>query len=308
MKNERLKTGAVSLLLFFLAIIYYSCNSKKDEQIEAASGAPVKFVNPLTTKMIDYLQLNANTVYLKKEIVRAGFQGYIQKIFKNIGDEVKQGEVLLLLQTKESFAMDNITDKTVEGTKSSVQIKAKSNGILTQLNYHSGDYISEGEQIAVMANPNSLKVTLNVPYQNSSEIKIGQTCNLILPGGRSLVGKITSSIPSMDAESQTQTYLITCNELVVLPENLNLTVKIPIHTINSATVLNKTCVLSNENLDQFWIMKLINDSTAVRMNVMKGIENDSLIQILSPKLNIKDEIISEGGYGLTDTAKIIIVR
>jgi hypothetical protein len=55
-------------------------------------------------------------------------------------------------------------------------------------------------------------------------------------------------------------------------------------------------------------MKLVNDTTAIRIDVNRGIETDSLFQILSPKLNLSDMIISSGSYGLPDTAKVEIVK
>ncbi len=308
MKKIKHRIIWVSLQTILLSLAFYSCNSNTEEQKEANTGTPVKTVNPFTTTMTKYLQLNANTVYLKKENVRAAFQGYIKKIFKNIGDKIEQNEVLLAMQTRESYAMDNSANKPIEVNKTSVLLKAQSNGILTRLYFHEGDFVSEGEQIAEISNPGSLAVMLNVPYQNSSDIKIGQNCILLLLGGKKANGKITSSIPSVDAASQTQTFLISRIELLNLPENLNLAVQIPVSTINNATVINKNCILSNENLDEFWIMKLADDNTAVRTNIKKGIENDSLVQVISPALNLKDEIISEGGYGLPDTAKVIIER
>ena len=57
-------------------------------------------------------------------------------------------------------------------------------------------------------------------------------------------------------------------------------------------------------MNKFWILKLINDTTAVRIYIEKGIENDSLIQILNPELSLTDRIISDGGFGLPDTAKV----
>jgi hypothetical protein len=53
-------------------------------------------------------------------------------------------------------------------------------------------------------------------------------------------------------------------------------------------------------------MKLINDSTAIKIPVVKGIESDSLIQIIQPKLKMNDRVIVEGAYGLPDTAKIMV--
>jgi hypothetical protein len=55
-------------------------------------------------------------------------------------------------------------------------------------------------------------------------------------------------------------------------------------------------------------MKLINDSTAVRVDIQKGIENDSLIQIIKPQFNLYDRIIFDGAYGLPDTANVVITQ
>jgi hypothetical protein len=55
-------------------------------------------------------------------------------------------------------------------------------------------------------------------------------------------------------------------------------------------------------------MKLVNDTTAVRVNITKGIEEDSLVQILDPKFKLTDNIILDGAYGLPDTAKVLLTR
>jgi multidrug efflux pump subunit AcrA (membrane-fusion protein) len=96
------------------------------------------------------------------------------------------------------------------------------------------------------------------------------------------------------------------NHLESLPENLNVNARIPLRTIKDAIVLPKTAVLSNETLDQFWIMKLIDDQTAVRVDINKGIENDSLVQIIKPELSLTDRIVTEGAFGMPDTSKVVI--
>ena len=151
----------------------------------------MEITNPAVMDLKDYLKLNANTIFLNKEIVRASFQGYIEKIYKNIGDEISPGDVLFQVKTKESAAADsmqiNIGDKIFTG---SVLIKAKTKGILTELNYHNGDLISDGEQIAVVSNPSSLRIRLNVPFEDAQKINIGQNCEINLPGGEKLKGII----------------------------------------------------------------------------------------------------------------------
>ena len=53
-------------------------------------------------------------------------------------------------------------------------------------------------------------------------------------------------------------------------------------------------------------MKLIDSTTAVKVPVQKGIETNSSVEILSPPLSAKDQILITGNYGLTDTAKVSV--
>ncbi len=70
--------------------------------------------------------------------------------------------------------------------------------------------------------------------------------------------------------------------------------------------LPKTAVMTNETMDQFWVMKLIDDQTAVRVDITKGAENDSLVQIKAPKLSLDNRIVLQGAFGMPDTAKVLI--
>lgn len=298
-------------IIFFISlsifIFFTSCSGDKKNDLSVASGTPVKIANPTVTSLTDYMSFNANTIFLKKEIVRSTFQGFIQKTYKNIGDYVKTGDVIFQIITKEAYATDSLriklSNETFSGT---VFLKAKTNGILTELNYNTGDFVSDGEQLAVISNPSSLAVLLNVPYQHVSKIKINSSCILILPNGKKINGTISKSLPSVDPISQTQTFLVHFSDGKNFPANLNLEIKIPVNVVKNAIVLPKSAVQSNETLDHFWIMKLINDTTAINLPIKKGIESDTLIQIIEPKLEMTDRIIVDGAYGLPDSAKVVV--
>ena len=64
--------------------------------------------------------------------------------------------------------------------------------------------------------------------------------------------------------------------------------------------------MTNEKQTDFWLMKIEHDSIAVRVPIEKGIENDSVIEILSAHVNLHDLIISEGAYGLPDSSLVKI--
>ena len=59
----------------------------------------------------------------------------------------------------------------------------------------------------------------------------------------------------------------------------------PVSVVKGATTLPKTTMQISETLVSFWIMKLMNESTFVKVLVKKGLEKDSLVQILKPNLN-----------------------
>jgi hypothetical protein len=79
-------------------------------------------------------------------------------------------------------------------------------------------------------------------------------------------------------------------------------------TRTNAQVLPRAALLGNETQTEFWVMKVMNDSIAVKVPVKKGIENINEIEITDPQFLPDDKILLTGNYGLRDTAAIIINR
>ena len=57
-----------------------------------------------------------------------------------------------------------------------------------------------------------------------------------------------------------------------------------------------------------WVLKLVDDSTAVRVPIEVGNSNASEIEIKSTALSPQDRIILTGGYGLEDGAKVVVTK
>jgi hypothetical protein len=70
----------------------------------------------------------------------------------------------------------------------------------------------------------------------------------------------------------------------------------------------KAALLTDETQSEFWIMKMIDDHTAIKVPVKKGIETADRIEILSPVLTERDRVLISGNYGLEDTAKVKIIQ
>ena len=73
-------------------------------------------------------------------------------------------------------------------------------------------------------------------------------------------------------------------------------------------LVSKSSLMTDETQSEFWVMKINAGDTAVKIPVTKGIENDSIAEIISSGLKVNDLIISEGAYGLPDSTIVSIVK
>ena len=110
----------------------------------------------------------------------------------------------------------------------------------------------------------------------------------------------------MPADS-TQNVILTVNDKS-LPVNLIAKVKIEKNARANAVSLPRQSVLSDETQTNFWVMKVIDSTTAVKVPVTKGMEINDWVEILSPAFSVSDHFLLTGNFGLSDTAKIKIIQ
>jgi multidrug efflux pump subunit AcrA (membrane-fusion protein) len=113
-------------------------------------------------------------------------------------------------------------------------------------------------------------------------------------------------MPSVDSISQSQSVLIKLPPGKMIPQNLIAKVRIIKMDKENAASLPRQAVLSDETQTSFWVMKMIDSVTAVKVPITKGIETGSRIEILNPRFGRGDQIVLTGNYGLADTAHVKI--
>jgi hypothetical protein len=176
--------------------------------------------------------------------------------------------------------------------------------MIISINHPKGDFVLEGEPWGTISVPSSLVFLLDAPYETTPYIKINSSCEIILPDGSSIPAKISSRLPSMSEGPQTQQFIVQPLTNKDIPENLIAKIRIERKTVPAATTLPKSCILSDEVMQHFWVMKLINDTTAVRVNVVPGLIEGNIIQITDPVFTMSDLFLSSGNYGLPDTVTV----
>ena len=295
-----------------VAITLSSCSSSAPGTTADTPSpvTPVQITHVSDSSLAEYVELSATSAYLEKSFVKANINGYIEKANAQTGQKVCSGQNLFTLITKEARSIGNTINKLDPGFKFSgiSNIRAEQGGIIVQVNHQKGDYVQDGEALATISNRNSLVFLLDLPYELNQIIKQNGNLNVLLPDGTSLTGSVSGTMPAVDSLAQTQRYIIKVPIGKDIPEGLIAKVKLSKLSHPNAQVLPKSAVLANETEDEFWVMKLINDSTAVKVNVRKGIENSITTEVLSPKFSTMDRIIASGNYGIADTAKVKIQK
>ena len=296
------------ILLIPLLYLMTGCGNRQETgEKEIQVKVPVTVENIHIADVSDYLELNATSSFLVKSIIKSPVAGYIEDLRITQGEKVMKNQLLFKVRTKESAALqnDSLNPYSLSGV---ITLKSNLDGIILSLDHPRGDFIQEGDQLATIAAPSSFVYILDVPYESVSYMKLASSCEISLPDGHTMNGRIFSRLPSITPGSQTQRYIIHPAETQNMPENLIAKIKIIKHIIPKAVLLNKSCILADEVMQHFWVMKMVSDSVAVKVPVTTGLTNGNDIQITSPSFSPSDSFLSSGNYGLGDTVKVTVTK
>jgi multidrug efflux pump subunit AcrA (membrane-fusion protein) len=300
----------VILLLFCMAYTFSACNnSGNNVETAIVARTPVTVVEPVSKNMYETVDFMAVTTYLVKNTLRSSVTGIIENVAAAPGENIGKGKLLFTLKTLEASALQNsLQADSSLGFKGIIKIYSPKDGIISSITHYGSDFVQEGDELAVISDPQSLVFLLEVPFEMTGYIEKNKACTIKLTDNRTLKGKIRDRLPEMNIQNQTVSYVITSETPVRLPQNLIATIEIVKGIRSDAVVLPKEAILGNETQTDFWVMKLINDSTAIKIPVVLGIENSDEVEIIEPVFLPTDRILATGNYGLADTAAVTVNR
>lgn len=294
-------------LLPFIILVSFCHNRKEQGVIDLKARTPVTVTTPVQKDLTETVEFPAVSSYLVKNIIRSATSGIIESVSISPGDYVAEGSLLFTLKTREAAALQNASmADTSLVFKGIIKIHSPKEGVISSLLHQTGDFVQEGDELAIISDSRSLVFILEVPFEMKGDVDKSRDCTLRLPDSTLITGIIKRRLPEMNTGNQTVSYIVQPVSSHNLPQNLIASAILNKSVVKEAQVLPKEAVLGNETQTEFWIMKVINDSTAVRIPVKKGIENKKEVEILSPRLIAGDRILRTGNYGLPDTASITI--
>jgi len=302
-----MKKNNLFILLACLFTGIISCSEQSDSGKEELPLPSVKTTFVCKGDIQSLLSFTGKVVYLKKNQLVSPISGYIVGCNVKFGDVVKRNDVLFEIQTKERKALENTT--TNPTNLGVLQVKSPSAGYVNELNVNgTGAYISEGASLCKLIENNDLTVQANIPFEYRRFLKIGSSCKVLLSDHTIMDGHVYELVPIISESAQTQNVLIKLASNTKLPENLNLTVQFVDEKHQQSNLVPKAAVMTDEKQGEFWLMKIVDKGMAVKVPIQKGIENDSVVEVISPSLSTKDIIIIEGAYGLPDSTVVKVVN
>jgi hypothetical protein len=302
MKNKT-STIAIGLLTIFA-----SCTSPEtNTETVRNSKAQVKTVSIKMGSIPDNLVLSGKTTYLNKTNITSPITGYVSEVNVKPGSHIHKGEVLFKIMTQEAFMLKS-NDSLMSNFRPIV-VHSPVSGIVNQLNVVKNSvFIDKNSALCSIVDINDLQVKAEVPFEYRKLAEPGKHCLVRLPDGIEHRAVFYNILPEMNIQSQTMKVLVQIESQSLIPENMIVQVLINKNDQTEKQILPKSCILSDELMKGFWVMKMINDSMAVKTIVKIGKQNHEEAEIIFPAFNNNDRIISRGGYGLADTSFVEIVN
>lgn len=283
----------------------FSCRTSSAPEKEQLPVVSVKAKPVFQSDIENEISFNGRTVYLKKTEVVSPIAGYIVSVNVKFGQEVHKGEVLFEIGTRERKALES--DSSSSGEIGIVKVMSVTGGLVNDLSIHGqGGFVAEGGILCNIADSKDLMVEANIPFEYNSIPVENKKCKIYLPDNTSFNGTVIRILPTVDEANQTQTILIRPETGRQIPERLNLKVRFVRERHSGSLLVTKSSLMANETQSEFWVMRINDGNMAVKIPVKKGLENDTIVEIISPVLKVNDMIICEGSYGLPDSTLIRI--
>lgn len=299
----RLSQGAIGCLLMA------ACTSARpDSESKQEAKSDVEVISPVIRPATNHVRFQGVTRFMQTNDIRSQLTGIVLRVNCTPGQNITLHQALFVIQPQEAAALERSHLSNEINSSLTDTVYAHLKGQIKSVNVQGGDFVQAGDILANCVRSSSMKVIAYVPVEQISVIGKTKDCQILLPDGTLIGGRVSGTLPEAEAQNQTMAYIIESKENISLSENINVTLQFTTTQIQDALLVPASAVMGNEEQTAFWVMKLTNDSTCVKVPVQKGSMSDSLVQLVASGLTINDLIVSQGAYGLADSARVKVTN
>ncbi len=337
-----MKTNQLFKLLPLLGLgILVSCGGNKEEKKQEAEKVKI---TATTAQLQDVERLATYTANVKAEVINQitpSIPGRIEKIFVEVGDRVKKGQLLVQMEShslqqqnvqlanlqkdyqryEELLKVGGIAQQQVDQIKTQIDVlksaidnleentklRSPIDGIITDRNYDNGD-VYTAKPILTVQQLNPLKAIINVSESNFTQVKLGMPVDIKLDvyGDELFSGKVSLVYPTVDESTHTFGVEVAIN-------NTNMRVRPGMYarvTLNFGTgksvIIPDNAVQKQAGANDKYVFTVV-DGVAKYNKVELGQHLADKYEILSG-IKEGDQVVTAGQTRLIDGTKVEIVK
>ena len=186
------------------------------------------------------------------------------------------------------------------------EVRSPIAGVISDRSVYPGEVAAAGSPIVSIVDISQVVARANVPVREASAIQVGRPARVSGPDG-DLAGRVTVVSPAVDPSTTTvEVWVQIPNPGEKLKPGGTVRVSIIAETIQNTIVVPASALLNSDEGGQ-QIMVVTSDSIAHERRVTVGVRQGNRVQIASG-LQEGDQVVTSGGLGLEDKAKVAIQK
>lgn len=331
MKNIRLLASICSSILILAAP---SCQPKGEDEEGAPANATVEVQTAEVTEGTALVNVTAygRTDALRKEKVYAPLAGRITSLKVLEGTRVHKGDLLVVIQTRESqsailgaegmLEAARTPDQKAEArrvlelaraTQNAVNVLATTDGMVAARAVSEGELVSENAELFTIVDRSTIVFRAEVLLHDVPSVAAEQpaTVRFQTLSGKAFPARVDALSPESDMQSQTVAVRLRFD---AMPESLRSLLRTEmigtaIITTGSrahALFVPKASLLRNDENDTYSIMTITPDSLALHIPVTVGVMTDSTAEVQGTALRKGMTVITVGAYALADSTHLTV--
>jgi len=321
-----------TLILIILNLFFSACSKSESEEAQ-------KSVTPVVEVKIDSVRLGTipetvgltgATKVLRQENIGSPIDGKVTSLRVLEGDAVKRGQVIAVVETKESLAAmtgaqmllgraQTAEEKTraesalqlAQKQTTALEIRAPFDGVVVSRALNEGEFVAAGGALATVIDLRSLYFIAKAPARELARLKLGQeaTVNFQSWPEKNFRCRVDNLKPQIDPVAQMAE--VRLRFLSVYPElrsDMFGNADIVIGQHHDVFLVPDQAVVRDDETGVHTIVEAVGDSLGVIREVEIGIETPTTVAIAGEAIRAGMHIIVEGHYGLPDSTHIHIER
>ena len=186
------------------------------------------------------------------------------------------------------------------------EIRSPIDGVVTDRPLYPGEMPSAGAPLITIMDLSRVIARAHIPQQDAALLKVGDQAAIDVPGiEKPTEGKVTLVSPALDPNSTTvEVWVQAKNPAQTLKPGTSVRLSMVSETVPNALVVPASALLTATD-GSTAVMVIGSDQHAHQLAVKAGIRQDENVQILEG-LKEGQIVVSAGGYGLPDNAKVLL--